>query len=64
MRIMNPKILKTVGISTRRVSKTGGSLTIRLPPMWVGAQNVRVGDLVIVEILQDGSLLIKRRDVK
>jgi antitoxin component of MazEF toxin-antitoxin module len=62
MRIMNQKILKTVGISTRRVSKTGGSLTIRLPPMWLAAQKIKIGDLVILEILQDGSLCIKRKD--
>ncbi|MGC9124363.1 MAG: AbrB/MazE/SpoVT family DNA-binding domain-containing protein [Thermoplasmata archaeon] len=59
---MNKKILKTVGISTRRVSKTGGSLTIRLPPMWLAAQKIKIGDLVILEILQDGSLCIKRKD--
>jgi antitoxin component of MazEF toxin-antitoxin module len=53
---------KVIGMVLRKISKTGGSLTIRLPPFWVKGRNLRAGDTVSVEILRDGSLLIKRNN--
>ncbi len=47
---------------TRKVSKTGGSLTLRLPKDWANANKVKVGDFLKCEILSDGSLRVVKNE--
>jgi antitoxin component of MazEF toxin-antitoxin module len=46
----------------RKVSRTGGSLTVRLPKDWARAQDIEVGDALLIEIKAEGTLEIKKRE--
>ncbi|MEM3715063.1 MAG: AbrB/MazE/SpoVT family DNA-binding domain-containing protein [Nitrososphaeria archaeon] len=55
---------KNLYLGRRKVSKIGKSLTITIPKIYIDSVNLKKGDLVAQYLTEDGSLLIKKVEVK